>query len=329
MTLAFSEIQLTFFLMRKRLLIQFFCLALFFSSGQFGVAESVPFLWEIQGEKPSWLFGTIHLPDPELLSFHPAVQSAFDRAEIFNAEIPMDTRAVVKTIEAMWLPDDQSLAKLLDPPLIERIVAELKRINPGLELKPLDRCKPWALAVHLVMLEPQMSYPGVSILDDCLYRKAEESGKQLGGIETIEEQLSIFDALTMEEQIRILIDTLDQIEKGRAEDRPLSKRLMDAYRSGDIDTLWTFLQETAPSDPNDREKTMKLLLHDRNKRMAECIARKLRETPGKSHFFAVGAGHLCGDTAIQKLLAADGFVVDRRGLSADAPDAEASVTSGK
>ena len=43
-----------------------------------------PLLWKIEGnplEKPSYLFGTIHLTTPRIEKLHPAAQKAFDAAE--------------------------------------------------------------------------------------------------------------------------------------------------------------------------------------------------------------------------------------------------------
>jgi uncharacterized protein YbaP (TraB family) len=51
-----------------------------------------------------------------------------------------------------------------------------------------------------------------------------------------------------------------------------------------------------------REELEQLLVYDRNARFAQRIARKIRENPGKSFFFAIGMGHLAGERSIQALL---------------------------
>ena len=40
-----------------------------------------PYLWRIEGETPSYLFGTIHLPDPRVTTFHPEVVKAIRGAD--------------------------------------------------------------------------------------------------------------------------------------------------------------------------------------------------------------------------------------------------------
>ena len=70
------------------------------------------------------------------------------------------------------------------------------------------------------------------------------------------------------------------------------------------------LEEYDPKDPLEA-KLMKRLFTDRNERMAERIAKKLKAEPGKSFFFAVGAGHLPGDDGIVERLRKAGYKVKR------------------
>ena len=50
-----------------------------------------PFLWMIDLDPPSFLLGTIHLPDERVLDLPPVVREAFDASEVVYTEITLDT----------------------------------------------------------------------------------------------------------------------------------------------------------------------------------------------------------------------------------------------
>ena len=56
---------------------------------------------------------------------------------------------------------------------------------------------------------------------------------------------------------------------------------------------------------------MRLLFTDRDAHMAERIEAKLKASPDKSFFFAVGAGHLREKEGVVGLLAKKGLAINR------------------
>ena len=57
------------------------------------------------------------------------------------------------------------------------------------------------------------------------------------------------------------------------------------------------------------KRLMKALLDDRNIKMAEKADTFMQGAKDKSHFFAVGAAHYTGKTAVQKLLKKKGYTI--------------------
>src|ERR1051325_3410775 len=53
-------------------------------------ATEKPFLWRIEGPVPSYLYGTVHVPDPRVLELPEVVRRALNASDVFNAEIPLD-----------------------------------------------------------------------------------------------------------------------------------------------------------------------------------------------------------------------------------------------
>ena len=98
----------------------------------------------------------------------------------------------------------------------------------------LRRLEPWALALVMSVseltrlgLDPQLG------VEEQLRRQAAADHKEIGGLETLEFQLGLFDALRGPEQLQLLDMTL--AEMGRQNDAV--DKLSRAWRRGDLRTL--------------------------------------------------------------------------------------------
>lgn len=269
-----------------------------------------PLLWKIEGTKPSYVFGTIHLARPEVTKLSPATQKAVQSVDALFTEIPMDMADQLKI--AMAMMGSEPLSKVLPKDVYTRAEAELKRINPALTLQPMDNLKIWALSMMIVLLEEQLKNPGALPLDAILFANAKTDGKEVGGIETMEEQMTLFDAFSKEDQIAMLTATLDDMARARKDGRSPLDEMQKAYLSGDLALIDKTVNEWMTGlEPKLLERFNDALFTKRNQVMAERIAEKLKSTPEKSQFFAVGAGHLIGDAGVVKLLEKQGFKLTR------------------
>jgi uncharacterized protein YbaP (TraB family) len=268
-----------------------------------------PFLWRIEGQKPSWLYGTIHLPDDRILALPAAVTQAVDGCDRFYAEIPLDPATQVQMTPLLMLPEGQGLSSLLPAELYQRL--DKIFAAKGLPLSALGKLKIWAITTQVVLIDHILDFATKQPLDMALYSRAEQAGKQVGGLETVAEQMAVFDGLTQDEQIRMLAQTLDQIDEFKAKGQDPIAGMLEAYLAGDeAKMLATMLETYDPENELDR-KVMKRLFFDRNQTMGGRIAEILAAKPGQSHFFAVGAGHLLGDDGMVALLRAKGFKLER------------------
>lgn len=278
------------------------------------VAEwEAPFLWRIENDAPSHLFGTIHLADPRLAILPSVVDDAFNEADAVYTEIPFDPQSMGRVVRATIAPTGEGLEATLPEDLHTRAAAVLRGIRPELDIAAFDGLRVWAFATQLVLLESQLKNPFGTPLDLRLHRRATTEGKTTRALETIEEQLGIFKNLSREEEIQMLRDTVDFMEAARREERDIVGEMLGLYLAGDLARLGELLEETMAGggDGDLNERLARELLTDRDKRMAERIARHLREEPGKAHFFAVGAGHFASPDGIQHRLREKGFAVER------------------
>lgn len=289
-----------------------FVFAAVFSARAEGTAK--PLLWKIEGgKKPSYLFGTIHLTRPAVTTLPKTVSGALDRADAVFTEVPADMATMLGATQKMFLPDGGTLDTILSEELLTKLSAELAAVNPAFTLAAFQRFKPWAIAATLMMLEDQMKYPGALALDMQLFQRAAMAGKQTGGIETIDEQLGIFDAFSQEEQIQMLEETIDLMQTSRAKGESPVQQLVDAYLSGDLARVDAEMAKwnAASPDPELTERFMERLLYKRNVHMAERMAAMIREHPDTGYFFAIGAAHLGGERGVLALLEKAGLKLSR------------------
>jgi len=275
------------------------------------------YLFEINhpGRPASYLFGTIHLPDPRVTRLKPDVVEAFDQADAVYCELDMDAGAMAASAVAMMLPPSETLADILTEKQIARLDAELKRINPQLSMAPFMRLKVWAMFATLVLLESQMENPTVKPMDVALYRLASAYDKRTGGVETVQEQIGVFDQFSRAEQIEMLEATLDFMDELRAEGRRYTDELVEAYNTGDLQRIEQLMQAYRDEDnPALQDKMERLLIYDRNALMAERIAEAIETHPDETIFFAVGVAHLYGEKGVPALLRQRGFTVRQSGV---------------
>ncbi|MFO1052050.1 MAG: TraB/GumN family protein [Planctomycetota bacterium] len=269
-----------------------------------------PFLWRIEGEVPSYLFGTIHLPDERVTTLHPAVEDALNGCDALYTELPMDLKTTTTALRLSALPRGQKLVDILGPDLLERVQTFFD--EHGVPFAAMGRLKPWAIATQIPLIDHLRQMSSGSPLDMMLYKRAAEDGKEVGGLETVEEQTSVFDGLTDAEQATFTREALDSYERHRKLGRDSYEDLIGAYVRGSGERLQKLMDEEEEfGDKQLAEKIEKTLLVDRNRHMADRIAAHIASARGKKFMFAVGAAHGFGEHSVVKLLREKGFVVIR------------------
>lgn len=278
---------------------------------------SHPILWQIEGETPSFLYGTMHVPDERVTTLPPVVIAAIDRCDALFCELPMDQASQMKEsmalIPKMMLPQGQTLQTVLPAELYERVSAYLKAKGQGQVMAMMGRMKPWVITMQMGQLEfAKDLQSGKKALDAVIYERAQKDKKQVGGLETMGEQVGVFDALTMEEQVTQLTETMDGLEKAHKEEKSPNAELVKMYLDGDIEGMQKMAEEQMGENKSAlADKLRQSLIIDRNIRMADRIEAKMKEAPGTSFYFAVGSLHYPGPQGILKLLEAKGMKLTR------------------
>lgn len=260
-------------------------------------------LWRIEGKgaPASHVFGTIHLADQRVTSLPPAVATELNRARSLTIEVGLDAGAIAALASRMIYSDGRNLQEVAGPELYEKAVA----ITAGLGLPdPLLRLfKPWAVA--LLLSAPQQDPSGV--LDIVLARSAGEQGKPVHELESLDEQIAVFEGMSEGDQLALMRQAVASHERMPQ----MVGRLVEAYLARDLAGMWRISEESGGEGAEAKRLRAafgRRLLEDRNVRMAERAEARLQEGGA---FIAVGALHLYGDAGLLALLEKRGYRVTR------------------
>jgi uncharacterized protein YbaP (TraB family) len=256
-------------------------------------------LWAISkpGIHTSYLLGTIHSDDPRVTRLPPAVAQAFAKSRSFTGELDMSTDSLAQTQKAMFLSDDQSLAALIGQSRYQKCVKLMADYEVSESV--VNKMKPWAIALQLNMPKPVTD----RFLDLTLYQQAIERGLPVHALETIPEQIAVFDKYPVEKQIMLLDEAIANYEGTSA----LIDSLIDLYLARDLAGMQSINEDQMQKgDANLAAEVEQRLIVMRNHRMVERMQAQLLE--GRA-FIAVGALHLPGKEGILNLLEQQGYLV--------------------
>lgn len=267
-------------------------------------AEENSLLWEISGkelQQPSYLFGTIHLIGEEDFILTDITKTSFAKAERVTFEIDMedmtDISVLMPVMMKAFMSDGSSLRTLLNDEDYELVKNHFEKM--GLPMMMMERIKPMFLSA---LAEGDMSAlegeSGGSVSYEMeLMKMAQDQEKEIEGLETMEYQMSIFDSIPYETQAEMLVES---IKSADAQNDELNE-MVELYKTQDLDGLQKMMENSAEvAEFND------ILLVQRNKNWIPVMAKQMTDQPT---FFAVGAGHLGGETGVIALLRAEGYTV--------------------
>lgn len=262
-----------------------------------------PAMWKVADEDTTiYLFGTVHALPNDLEWLRSDISAALASSdtlvtEILPEEMNSASSQMMIASKAM-LPPDQSLRAMLSEE--DRSAYEAALGLLGMPPGTFDRFEPWFAGVTLAVL-PLMKegYNPESGVEKIIDTQA-GSEKPRAALETLDQQMSLFDDLPQEAQVEFLMssarDPLAIVN--------LMDQMVEEWMDGDADAL-AALMNNGLTNP----ALAAALLYDRNARWAEWIDSRMDE-PG-AVFIAVGAGHLAGEKSVQDYLEDRGISVSR------------------
>ena len=269
-----------------------------------GSAQAEPAAWRITGEDTGelLLLGSVHYLRQEDYPLPSNIDELYQQADTLVMELDLDDLDALSVqtlfVEAGMLPPGSSLQTVLTPAVYE--LAETRSAEFGLDLAFATRLEPWLVAITLMDLGMNaLGFNASRGLEQHLLRRATSDGKQVLGLETLEDQIHVFDQLSIKEQEALLLQTLNEIDS--ADDA--MDELLNAWRDGRVNTLANELTANFEDFPI----LYRHLVIDRNERWLDPL-RQLLET-GERYLVVVGALHLVGEDSVTELLQHQGLSV--------------------
>lgn len=258
-------------------------------------------VWAIRGAHNTvYLAGSIHL----LKASDSALPAAFNRAYLHSQALVMeiDLRTLSPQDAADWmlahggaLPGTP-LRQLLGEAGYQRVVATAKRL--GLPPAALQQFAPWVLGLQLLELKyAQLGFDPNQGVEQQLERRAAKDGKRTLGLETVDQQLGVFESLKPRDQARFLELTVSELSDVGSE----TQTVIQAWRAGNAAKLAALLGDEYQSFPI----LYQALVTERNQRWLPQIEKLLKDR--QSYLVVVGALHLVGKGGLLERLRKDGY----------------------
>lgn len=274
-------------------------------SAAVAAGDGVP-LWSVRGQAGTvQVLGSVHLLKQTDYPLPEAVTRAYEDADALVMELDLDDLDVASVTAGML-----ELGASGSGPTVRSVLGEAdwerarqEASAAGLDLEMIAEAEPWlvALMIHNLALGRAGFDPALGV-EQHLAARAMADGKPVEGLETLSDQLGLFDSLEPGIQGQLLEQTLDSLDELAVE----AEQLVAAWRSGDLETLEARFAEDFADYPELEHK----LVCDRNRAWMPSIEARLSR-PGNS-LVVVGALHTVGACGLPSLLEDRGYEVLRR-----------------
>ncbi len=262
-------------------------------------------LWTIEGRNNKvYLLGSMHMLRASG-ALPAAVDAAYADAESLLMEIDMDNLDPMASqkvaMDLGLLPDEKSLQAELDAASYAKVVAYAREV--GLDERLLNRFRPWFAALTLTQLNLiKVGFDVNSGVEMRLTARAATDGKEIRGLETLDEQLGLLAALPAAQQREFLLYSVEDSERVRQE----IDKLVGAWRKGDVKSLSALLSEGFDRYPD----LYRPLTIERNRKWIGRIEGLLDDK--QDYLVVVGALHLVGRDSVVELLQKKGYEVTQQ-----------------
>lgn len=260
-------------------------------------------LWKISGnglEKPSYLFGTIHMlcADDAVLSKN--MKKVIENCDEVYFEVDMDNLfEMVGAMGKMKMIGDTTLKDLLTVEEYEKVKAYFETKGSMLPFSMLETYKPMLAASTLQ--EGSLPCENTAMMEQVIMEEAKIYKKKIKGMETMSYQAGVLDSIPYKLQAQQLLSYIESAGKDSKDDMQMEE-MFKAYNNQDLKKLEELMVETDAGMAGFTD----ILLYHRNQNWVKKLKTLL---PEKSILVAVGAGHLPGEKGVINLLRKEGYKV--------------------
>ena len=270
-----------------------------FSQDTTSTTPTSSLLWEISGKKvksPSYIFGTMHLIPKDQFLFPESLQDKVKSSDLLVMEIG-GLSEQMKGMQLMMLEE----GNLFDHFTEEQAdsIYDYSEEHLGYTEEQLNtmfgKMKPFVL-IQLMTKNAFGESP--ASYEMSLEKIAKEKEIEIEGLETVEEQMALFDSIPMKDQVKMVMSSLRNADSSAVE----TQKLIDAYLQQDIDSLHRYMNQSDSEISGFEDE----FLNNRNENWIPLIKQYIKKN---KTFIAVGAGHLGGEKGVIELLKKEGYTL--------------------
>jgi len=263
-------------------------------------------LWELHGKHNTvYLLGSIHVLRLSDYPLAPALLEAYGNSKSVLMEVNLEEmgseQVQAEMLSSAMLPEGKTLTDILGAQRYAR--ADTLAREVGVELSLFDQFAPWFVAEAISQLQlTQLGFQPESGVEMYFMERARTDGKSVAGLETVHDQIAVFENMSMDTQADYLLTSLEQAHGLAAE----VDSMVHAWQRGDTQWFVNQLQSEFGRD----QRLYQAVLGTRNRKWVPKIEALLNDD--KNYLVIVGTGHLVGQGSVIDLLKKDGIGATQR-----------------
>lgn len=269
-------------------------------------AQTQHSLWELHGRHNTvYLLGSVHVLRPADYPLAQPVLDAYTRAKAIVMEVDLDALDIgalqAQMLRGALLSDGKTLAQVLGRQRYERARALSQELQ--IDLADYDRFAPWFVAEMISQRQlAAQGFAAESGVEMYFLGKARHDGKKISGLETVQDQLSLFENMPLELQSAYLLSSLEEAHELPAQ----LEAMVHAWQVGNGSWFSAEIKREFAEEP----ALYDALVTFRNRKWLPKIESLLNADD--NYLVIVGTGHLVGHGSVLELLEHDGITATQR-----------------
>lgn len=262
-------------------------------------------VWRLKGrENTVYLLGSIHLLRQQDHPLPSTFETAYRDADLLVMELDMDDLDPLEAQQLMLArglaTDGRSLRSIMGDADYSQAQKRIRALE--LEFPFLDGMEPWFAALTLLNLQfLRLGLDAEQGVEAWFTRKAVADGKEIIGLETLDQQLALFDSMPDKTQSDFLLLSLRDAQNMDSD----LHNLISAWKRGNANVLERELLGDFRSVPSAYQK----MVVDRNRAWSELILEYAASD--RDYLVIVGSLHLVGPDGLVTMLERQGYAVSR------------------
>ncbi|HEX5667293.1 MAG TPA: TraB/GumN family protein [Chitinophagaceae bacterium] len=254
-------------------------------------------LWSVTGKglsTPSYVYGTIHMICKEDFLFSSTLKQKLNDSKSIYLELDMDDPSMMIKMATMAIMKDHTLQDLMSE-ADYKTLSQFVKDTLGMPMMLFNKMKP--ITLMSLIYTKVLPCSSTESYEMKMVEIAKASKKEIRGLETIEEQMGVFDKIPDSVEAQMIMEMIRTMPAQRKQ----MTEMVEAYKKEDIQTLAAQLSES-PKWKGFED----ILLANRNRNWIPIMETAMKQG---TQVFAVGAGHLPGKDGVINLLRAAGYTV--------------------